>query len=139
MKFGRYGIPYVILRIGLGVTFLLIGIDILRNPQNWIGYVPGGVPLGLSREGLLAATGVFDAIVGLGLILRVMPKVSSGLAALHLIGIIITSGIDPVIVRDIGLLAAALALFFWPTRHHRKHQRWRVGSWINRGGGGEAE
>lgn len=137
MKFGRYGMPYLILRVSLGATFMLIGIDILRNPQNWIGYVPGPVPFDLSREALLSATGVFDAVVGLGLMMKVMMKVSSGLAALHLIGIIIVSGIDPVIVRDIGLLGAALALFFWPTRFHRKQQWWRVGNLMNRRGGGE--
>jgi hypothetical protein len=30
----------ILIRIGVGITMLMFGIDQLRNPKIWIGYVP---------------------------------------------------------------------------------------------------
>jgi len=124
MKYGRYGWPYFFLRIGLGLTFLWVGVDILRHPDIWVGYVPENVPLGLTRETALQIGGFFDVVVGLALMVPVLPKLMSGLAAAHLLAIIVTNGADAVLIRDIGLLGAALALLFWPTHYHTK-RGWR--------------
>jgi len=120
MRYGRYGLPYVFLRWGLGLTFIFIGVDIFRNPQNWIGYMPTDVPFGLAREGALRTAGFFDVALGALFIARFMPKTVGFLASMHLIVIIVMNGLDSVVVRDIGLLGATMAIWFWPTRHHRR-------------------
>lgn len=122
MKHGRYGWSYFFLRWGLGLVFIYIGADILRNPATWIGYVPVGLTIPLSRETLLQINGGFDIAVGLALLLNFMPKLIALLATAHLIGILVIQGIDAVLIRDVGLLGTALALLTWPN-HYRK-RRW---------------
>lgn len=109
---------------GLGIVFLWIGLDILVHPTNWIGFLPENIPLGLSRERALFLNGIADAVAGSLLILHWWPRLISGYAILHLLGILVTNGIDAVIIRDVGLLGIALALFFWPT-HYRRHRWWK--------------
>lgn len=124
MKYGRYGWSYFFLRMGLGIAFLWIGVDMLRHPDVWIGYVPEDVPLGLTQEAALQVGGLFDVVVGLALMVPVLPKLMGGLAAIYLLTIVVTNGVDAVLIRNIGLLGAALALLFWPTHYHRK-KGWR--------------
>lgn len=120
MKYGRYGWPHLFLSWGLGIVFLWIGFDILRHPVDWIGYVPAGLTFGFARETLLKLNGIFDIALGAALFLRFWPKMAAFLAALHIIGILVTSRIDAVLIRDVGLLGMSLALFAWPT-HYKRH------------------
>lgn len=115
MKYGKYGLSHLLLSWGLGLTFLWIGIDMFRHPEAWMGYLPGSLPFGIPRETLLPAVAVFDALLGIFLMVRVWPKVTAFLASIHLAGILVTQGIDQVVVRDVGLLGAALGLLLWPT------------------------
>ena len=93
----------------------------LRHPDAWIGYLPQDIPLGLSRELALKINGIFDAVIGALLIMRWWPKIVAFLAAGHLVGILVTQGIDTIVIRDVGLLGASLSLLMWPKRHHRSH------------------
>ncbi len=103
---------YHILRIGLAVTFIWIGVMIVSNPAAWTGYIqpwarsllPGPI------EQVMFVTGIFDVIVGLVLLAGFKTWIASFLAAGHIAVVMITSGINEVTVRDIGLFAAALAL-----------------------------
>lgn len=123
MRYGRYGWSYFVLRVGLGLTFMWIGIDILRHPEMWLGYVPTNLPLGMTREFGLRLNGVFDVGLGLLMVIRMFPKIVAGLAAIHLAGVLVSYGVDAVTIRDVGLLGSALALFFWPGGYKR---RWRL-------------
>lgn len=127
MKYGRYGWSYRFLNWGLGATFLWIGIDIFMHAQTWLGYVPAQLPLGLTREGALQLNGLLDVVIGVALLLQWWPRLAAGLAVLHLLGIVATQGIDAVIIRDVGLLGAALALTTWPHgyKRHRLQKLWR--------------
>lgn len=95
------------------------------NPDAWIGFLPENVPGGLSRDDALQFTAVFDTLIGIGLILCLWQKTIALLAALHLAAILLQHGIDQVLIRDVGLLGAALALFMWPT-HYRKHRLTKI-------------
>jgi len=103
----------LILRIGLGITFLWIGILIVKNPAAWTGYIQpwAAALLPVPIEQLMFGTGIFDILVGLALFTGIKTWIPSFLAAGHLVVVLITSGINEVTVRDIGLLAAAAALF----------------------------
>ena len=125
MKYGRYGWSYLFLHLGLGLTFLWIGIDMLRHPETWIDYLPRNLPAGLTRAVGLQAAAVFDTALGIVLVVQVFPKATALLATAHLLGIIMVHGVDAVLVRDIGLLGAALALLLWP-RHYRKRGGWKL-------------
>lgn len=109
-------LPFHILRIGMGATFLWIGILIVQNPEGFSTMIrPWAVSLlPISPVTLLEGTGFFDIAVGLLLLLNFQTKVASFLAALHLFSVLLVSGINAVTVRDIGLLAGTVALFFGP-------------------------
>lgn len=121
MRYGRYGLSYLVLRVSLGLVFLWIGTDILRHPETWIGYLPASLPFGVPREVGLKLNGVFDVLLGVMLMVRVFPKTMAALAALHLIGVLATTGLDAVVIRDVGLLGASLALLVWPTAKRRSN------------------
>lgn len=120
MRYGRYGWSHLWLSWALGLVFLWIGVDILRHPDAWIGFLPQTIPFGLARETALKLNGIFDIALGAALFLKFWPKISAFLAAVHIVTILITQKIDAVLIRDVGLLGMSLALFFWPT-HYRKH------------------
>lgn len=128
MKYGRYGWSHLMMSWGLGAVFLWIGLDILVHPDLWIGFVPANLPGGLTRETALQLNGIGDTILGILLLLRWWQKTAAFLAALHLVGILVTNGIDAIIIRDVGLLGMALALLTWPTKYRKK----RLGNLFSR-------
>ena len=103
-----------ILRVGLGITFLWIGVLIFRDPQFWGGFLqPWAVDLlPVPVESAMIGTAILDFLVGLLLLVDVLTWLAALIATLHLTVVLITAGIDVVTVRDIGLLAGALALLW---------------------------
>lgn len=118
MRYGRYGTSYFLLRLALGIVFLWVGVDMVRFPQNWIGYLPESIPFGLSRENALQVNAIIDIGLGVLLVLNKLPRFTALVATVHLAAILIVNGIDGVLIRDVGLFGAALALLFWP--HHQR-------------------
>ena len=102
-----------ILRFGMAITFLWIGILIFRNPEAWIGYIqPWAANLLLvPPKTAMFATAVLDIAVGILFLTNYLLWLPAGLASLHLALVLTVSGINAITVRDIGLLAAAIALF----------------------------
>lgn len=102
-----------IVRLGLGITFLVIGVMIVRNPDAWgllvkpwvLRYLP--VPL----HNMMVQTGWLDIIIGAFLLINVFTWLAALLAALHLLTVLVATGINSVTIRDIGLLAAVIAIF----------------------------
>lgn len=117
---------YHIIRVGLAITFLWIGVLIFQDPVGWGGYLQSWaqnlllVPVAQAMLGVA----VFDIVVGGFLLVGVGVWAASVLATIHLASVLIVSGIDPITVRDIGLLAAAIALAVatWPERWKLKKQ-----------------
>lgn len=105
-------ISFHILRIGLAVTFLWIGVLILRNPEAWGGYLQpwaaGLLPVPLAQA--MMGTAILDIVIGAFLLINFLPWIATLVGSVHLIVILIVSGITDITVRDIGLLAGTLAL-----------------------------
>ena len=101
-----------ILRIGLAVTFLWIGVLILRNPEAWGGYMrpwaAGLLPIPIAQA--MTGTAILDIIIGVFLLINFLPRLTAIVGAIHLAVILIVSGITDIAVRDLGLLAGMLAL-----------------------------
>jgi uncharacterized membrane protein YphA (DoxX/SURF4 family) len=103
---------YHILRVGLAVTFLWVGILIAKNPLDWgsfiepwaAGFLPG------SLHSAMVATAVMDIVVGFLLLIDFWTWLAALVAAFHLVVVLVVTGIGNVTVRDIGLLAGMLAL-----------------------------
>lgn len=105
-------ISHQVLRIGLGITFLWIGILIFKNPAAWGALVqpwaakliPG------SLMSAMIGTAVLDMVVGILLLCNVFTWLAALLGFLHILIVLITCGITDITVRDIGLLSAIFVL-----------------------------
>lgn len=114
----KYQYGYHILRVGIAITFLWIGVLILRSPENWGAMMqPWAFELlPFSLKEAMITTAILDILVGFLLLINVRVWLASLLGSLHLASVLIVVGIDPITVRDIGLLAGTLALMAttWP-------------------------
>lgn len=109
----RFALP--ILRIGLGITFVWIGVLILQAPLAWGGYLKPWVTslLPVPLEQAMLSTGALDIVIGALLIVNIFPWIAALAASGHLVIVLLTSGFTAVTVRDVGLLGAALSLLFF--------------------------
>ncbi len=109
---------YHILRIGLAITFLWIGILIFREPEAWGGYLKpwaaGLLPIPLKQA--MIGTAILDIAIGFLLLVNVLTWLAALIGAIHLVIVLTASGINAITIRDIGLLASCLAISVssWP-------------------------
>lgn len=102
-----------LVRIGLGITFILTGILILKDNDKWTHMLPAWFSKYLpSARSFMVITAWTDIITGLWLLSGYFTGIAASLAALHLLGVLIVSGKQEFheVYRDIGLLFSSLAL-----------------------------
>ncbi len=101
-----------ILRVGMAITFLWIGVLIFKEPQAWGGYLEpwaaGLLPVPLAQA--MIGTAVLDILIGFFLLIDSWVWLAALLAAIHIITVLTVSGITDITVRDIAILAGSLAL-----------------------------
>ena len=101
-----------ILRVGLAITFLWIGVLIFKEPEAWGGYLQpwaaGLLPVPLQKA--MVATAVLDIAIGALLLINLLTWLAALVGAIHLIIVLIVSGITDITVRDITILSAAIAV-----------------------------
>lgn len=102
--------PSFILRIGLGIVFLIFGIGKFTGDiwAETIKAMPifNSIPININT--IVIIIGIMEVLTGLCLILGLFTRFFASLASLQLIMILILLKFGE--VRDIGLLAAALSL-----------------------------
>ena len=105
-----------ILILGLAFVFGYFGIEKFIQPLNWIGWMPKWMDglLGMGINAWLSIIGAGEIAIAIGLLIpiRLIQQIASVLAALHLAGILTQIGWNDVAIRDIGLLAIAIAIPF---------------------------
>lgn len=107
-----------VIRVGLAITFLWIGVLIFKEPETWGSFIQpwaaGLLPVPLKTA--MIGTAILDITIGIFLLVDWFVFIASLLALGHLIVVLTVVGIDAITVRDIGLAAAALGLIFdsWP-------------------------
>ena len=101
-----------ILRVGMAITFLWIGILIFKEPEAWEGYLqPWAVNLlPFSLKTAMLGTAILDILIGFFLLIDYLTWPAALIGSFHLIIVLIVSGINAITIRDIGLLAATLSL-----------------------------
>ncbi len=99
------------LRVGIGFSFLYVGIAVFLDPSSWIGFVPSFIENFISKELFLYTHGLFDLFLALWIISGKKTFYASILASLTMFGIIIfnLNSLD-IIFRDISILFAIIAL-----------------------------
>ncbi len=96
----------------MAITFIWIGVLILKSPESWGGYLhPWAVNLlPISIEQALLGTAIFNIIIGVLLLIDLFTWVAAILGALHIAIVLTVSGISDITIRDIGLLSATIAI-----------------------------
>lgn len=106
------GAPYHIIRVGLAITFLWIGVLIFKQPEAWGGYImpwaAGLLPIPLVQA--MLGTAILDVIIGILLLIDSFVWLAAWVGALHIAVVLAVSGITDITVRDIAILAALAAL-----------------------------
>ena len=102
----------LILRLGLAFVFIYAAISAVGHPFEWIGYVPSQLSHVVAPATALKLLSVLQLIIAGWLIIGKYTKYAALAAALVLLGVIVNNGSQFIITfRDIGLLAASLALY----------------------------
>ena len=105
-------ISFHLLRVGLAVTFLWIGVLILKYPEAWGGYMQPWaanlLPVPLKQA--MFGTAMLDIAIGFFLLISVQVWIAAFIAAAHLVIVMTVSGITDITARDVGLLAASAVL-----------------------------
>lgn len=108
----------LILRVGLAVTFFWIGVLIISEPEAWGAFIkPWALKiLPIPIKEVMVGTAYLDMAIGLSFLFKSLTPLAAAAGAIHLTIVLVTSGITEITVRDIGLLAALLALVVhsWP-------------------------
>lgn len=120
-----------VLRIGLGIVFIVFGTWKAITPVAWVIFLPNWVSdaveniEALNALGALRMMGFVEAVLGLQMFLGLFTKATAVICTFMLAGIIFHVGFDQVGVRDAGLLFAALALSF------AGGGPWSLDHWLN--------
>lgn len=100
--------PALVLRIGLGLTFLYAGAVALADPGAWASAVPGWVPI--PAAALVTAGGLTDLALAILLVSGRWIPVAACLAALFFAAFLLCYGVTDATFQAFGLMFASLAL-----------------------------
>ncbi len=102
----------LLLRLGLGIEFVIFGYGKLTDLPSWIGYIPPWMSplLPMPVGTFLLVIGAVELVLGVLLIVGLWVRVVAALSALHLLGVFVALGYNDLAVRDFVAFAAALAL-----------------------------
>lgn len=101
----------LILRVGLGLVFLVLGANKATRPEIWVGWIPIQLKAFIpDANQFLIFNGIIEAILGLLLIIGLYTKIAAALSGLFLFFVLLFFGADDITSRDIGLMAMAAAI-----------------------------
>jgi uncharacterized membrane protein YphA (DoxX/SURF4 family) len=62
--------------------------------------------------------GIFEVLVAVSLVTGFFTRAFASAAILFLLMVLVANGLNEIVVRDIGLIAALAALVIWPQRRY---------------------
>lgn len=100
-------------RVLLGLVLLWFGYHELISPGLWTGYVPVIASSSHAAQVLVLAHGWLLLVLAVALIAGIMPRLAAALAALMLLEIVISlgvNGLSDLVLRDVGVLGLAIGV-----------------------------
>jgi uncharacterized membrane protein YphA (DoxX/SURF4 family) len=100
------------LRLGVGGIFVAFGMGKYSDPSRWYAWVPAVVQkyLPVTVDSFLKGQGVGEIMLGLLFITGFLTRFASVVAACFLLTVLYFMGPNDVMVRDLALVSASLAL-----------------------------
>lgn len=103
----------LLLRAGLAFAFLYAAISGIRNPQDWVGFIPAQYTFFLTPSQALLVLEIAQIVLAVWLLWGKRLATASVVASLFFAGLLFFNwNLLPILFRDVALLASALALFF---------------------------
>jgi len=103
----------LLLRIGLAFALLYAAVGAFQHPEDWAGYLPHFATTIVPAKTMLDGFGVFQIVLAAWLLWGRYLKVSAGITAAALAGIVVFNFNALIITfRDVTMVFAALALLF---------------------------
>jgi hypothetical protein len=101
-----------VLHVFLGIVYLITAWRIWQDPKGWSQLLLPWARKLLPTDPVLAlqSTAGFDAILGIWLITGLFVWVAAILSILHMLQVLITTGLTGPEYRDIAILGASIAL-----------------------------
>ncbi len=100
-----------LLRLAIGFPFLYASLGSFTSPEDWIWYIPDWLAHLVPPEPLLLGHGAFELLLGGWLLIGKKTMLAAYVAAIDLtINTLLNIETFSVVFRDVGLLAAAIAL-----------------------------
>lgn len=109
----------LVMRLSLAIVFVYFGISEILNPAYFSGYIPPFIAsLTFFNSNLLIQThGIALTLLSFSLLSRFHLRFIGILIMLMLIqiiaGLLLTSGFNEIVIRDIGLLGLALSIWLY--------------------------
>ena len=105
--------PKVVLRLSLAITFFWIGVLIWQDPSLWASYLSDWFVkiLPITPTLLLKITSILDLGIGVLFALNLFTKWIGLVGVIHMIAILISSGITDVTIRDVAIMGACYYMF----------------------------
>jgi uncharacterized membrane protein YphA (DoxX/SURF4 family) len=101
--------PLLILRIGLGGSFIYSGLSILTTPIRWMDKIP--TFLNFEPKTFLIIYGIISLIIGIFILSGILTSIFSFLAFLIILAIMIFVGVDDTNFQNFSLALTSLAIF----------------------------
>ena len=101
----------ITVRYGIGLVFLLLGIDQLTRPEAWLAYFPEFLSnFAFEEASFFFFNGIFDTAVGALLLIGFFTRTIAFLAVLHMIGVISVVRYNDIGIRDFGILLGTFSV-----------------------------
>lgn len=100
-------------RLLLGLVFAWFGYHELVDPRLWTGYVPVLPATSTASVVLVLAHGTLLFVLAVALVVGVAPRAAGAIGALCMLEVVLSlaaSGINDIVVRDVGVLGLAVAV-----------------------------
>lgn len=100
-------------RLVLGLVFAWFGYHELVDPRLWTGYVPVVPATSTASLVLVLVHGVVLFVLAVALVVGVAPRAAGAVGALLMVEIVVSlgvTGINDIVVRDLGVLGLAIAV-----------------------------
>ncbi len=112
-SFKKTNLTSILLRVGLATVFTYAAISALKNPQDWIGYLPQFAKDQIAGNTLLHIFSAYELALALWLLSGKYIKYAALLSALTFSGIVVFNlSLFAITFRDVALIFASLALVF---------------------------
>ncbi len=114
----------LVIRISLALVYLWFGVSKFIQPQHWIdAWMPpwaqhGVQAIGMSPANAMFLIGLFEVLVAISLATGFFMRWFAAAAIVFLLMVLIATGFNEIVVRDIGLIGALTALVIWPQRRY---------------------